>query len=85
MCGTCSTDATPAVTTVAADARVYQIEGMTCGHCVSSVSTEVSRIPGVTGVAVDLAKGRVTVGGSGFTDESVRAAVDEAGYQVASV
>ncbi|MGW8437865.1 heavy-metal-associated domain-containing protein [Nocardiopsis sp. NPDC055879] len=85
MCGTCSTDATPAATTVTDDALVYQVEGMTCGHCVSSVSTEVGRIPGVTSVAVDLAEGRVTVDGSGFSDESVRAAVDEAGYQVASV
>ncbi|MGJ6968719.1 heavy-metal-associated domain-containing protein [Streptosporangium sp. G11] len=59
---------------------VYQVSGMTCGHCVSSVSAEVGKVGGVSGVQVDLATGAVTVGGTGFSDEEIRAAVDRAGY-----
>jgi len=53
---------------------------MTCDHCVAAVRGEVSNVPGVTDVNVDLAAGRVSVDGTGFTDEQIRAAVDEAGY-----
>ncbi|MER6592022.1 MULTISPECIES: heavy-metal-associated domain-containing protein [Micromonospora] len=61
----------------------YQVQGMTCGHCVNSVSTEVSAIQGVSDVQVDLASGRVTVTSESPLDtESVRAAVDEAGYDL---
>ncbi|MGX5653663.1 heavy-metal-associated domain-containing protein [Geodermatophilus nigrescens] len=63
----------------------YQVTGMTCGHCAASVTEEVSKIPGVTDVQVDVATGRVTV----LADEpvpadAVTAAVDEAGYEVVS-
>lgn len=61
----------------------YQVTGMTCGHCVQAVTTEVSAIDGVTEVQVDLESGRVDVTGEGVTDEAVRAAVDEAGYALA--
>ncbi|MGK5441870.1 heavy-metal-associated domain-containing protein [Micromonospora sp. URMC 105] len=61
----------------------YQVQGMTCGHCVNSVSTEVSAIEGVRDVQVDLASGRVTVTSESPLDtNSVRAAVDEAGYDL---
>ncbi|MBC8988626.1 MULTISPECIES: heavy-metal-associated domain-containing protein [Micromonospora] len=61
----------------------YQVSGMTCGHCVNSVSTELSALPGVTGVQVDLATGRVTVTSQNPLDtDTVRAAVDEAGYDL---
>jgi copper chaperone CopZ len=56
---------------------------MTCGHCVNAVSTEVGAIEGVTDVQVDLASGRVTVTSERPLDtEAVRAAVDEAGYDL---
>lgn len=59
----------------------YTVSGMTCGHCVNSVQAEVSQLPGVTGVQVDLASGAVTVTSEAPLDEAdVRAAVDEAGY-----
>ncbi|MEU1810809.1 heavy-metal-associated domain-containing protein [Micromonospora sp. WMMD1076] len=62
----------------------YQVNGMTCGHCVNSVSTELSALPGVTDVQVDLAGGRVTVTSQNPLDaDAVRAAVDEAGYDLA--
>ncbi|MGS2615522.1 heavy-metal-associated domain-containing protein [Micromonospora sp. LZ34] len=61
----------------------YQVQGMTCGHCVSSVSAEVGAVPGVTDVQVDLATGRVTVTSEQPLDtDTVRAAVDEAGYDL---
>jgi copper chaperone CopZ len=63
---------------------VYTITGMTCHHCTLSVSEEVAEIPGVTAVDVDLATGRMTVAGEGFGDDAVRAAVAEAGYEVAA-
>jgi copper ion binding protein len=62
----------------------YTVTGMTCEHCVKSVTEEVSRIEGVESVAVDLPTGALTVVSSReLSDEAVRAAVDEAGYQVA--
>ncbi|WP_406038451.1 cation transporter [Micromonospora sp. NBC_00898] len=61
----------------------YQVQGMTCGHCVSSVSAEVGAIPGVSDVQVDLASGQVTVTSESPLDtDTVRAAVDEAGYDL---
>ena len=64
--------------------KLYQVSGMTCGHCASSVSSEVGNVPGVTSVDVDLGSGRVTVTGEGFTDEQIAVAVDEAGYALVS-
>lgn len=60
--------------------KVYTVTGMTCAHCVSSVSNEVGKVSGVSSVDVDLGSGRVTVTGEEFRDEQIRAAVDEAGY-----
>jgi copper chaperone len=61
----------------------YTVSGMTCGHCVSSVTEEVGTIPGVTDVQVDLASGAVTItSDSPVEDAAVRAAVDEAGYEL---
>ena len=81
MCGTCSADNTPASTRVTEDVRAYKVEGMTCGSCANSVSTEVGGISGVTSVKVDLAQGQVLIEGTDFDDESVRDAVEKAGYQ----
>ncbi len=61
----------------------YEVTGMTCGHCAQAVTTEVRAIAGVSDVQVDVASGRVTVEGDGFSDEQVAAAVDEAGYALA--
>lgn len=83
-CGTESAQAEVTTEAGTADGKVYSVSGMTCGHCVSSVSGEIGKVGGVTGVAVDLPTGAVTVSGSGFTDEEIRAAVEQAGYQLAS-
>ena len=64
--------------------RTYTVEGMTCSHCVLSVREEVSEVEGVEAVDVDLASGRLTVTGADVSDDAVRHAVSEAGYQVPS-
>lgn len=60
----------------------YSVQGMTCNHCVMSVTEEVSEVAGVETVDVDLESGRLSVTGEGFTDEQITAAVVEAGYEV---
>ncbi len=62
----------------------YTVSGMTCSHCVQAVTTEISELPGVDTVQVDLGTGAVTVTSAApLSDDAVRAAVDEAGYQLA--
>ena len=62
----------------------YTVTGMTCGHCVSAVTTELTSLEGVDSVQVDLGSGAVTViSAAPLDDQAVRAAVDEAGYELA--
>ena len=61
----------------------YTVTGMTCGHCVASVKEEVGNVAGVEAVDVQLEDGRLTVTGDVSAD-AVRAAVEEAGYEVVS-
>jgi copper chaperone len=64
--------------------NTYKVTGMTCGHCVASVTEEVQEIPGVSDVQVVLETGTVTVTSDQPVDDAaVKAAVEEAGYQVA--
>lgn len=63
----------------------FNVEGMTCGHCVAAVTEELSKIDGVTRVDVDLGSGRVDVTADAPVGRAVvEAAVDEAGYRLAS-
>jgi copper chaperone len=63
----------------------YTVVGMTCAHCVASVSEEIGEISGVRDVTVDLPTGAVTVTSDNPVDDAdVRAAVEEAGYQLAA-
>ena len=68
--------------------RTLAVDGMTCDHCVRAVTEELSALPGVTDVRIDLVAGAtstVTVSSTEpLDDEAVRGAVDEAGYQVVS-
>lgn len=65
---------------------VYEVTGMTCGHCEGAVSGEISEIAGVSSVKAVAATGLVTVVSEAPLDEAaVRAAVDEAGYELAGV
>jgi copper chaperone CopZ len=66
----------------------YSVTGMTCGHCTAAVTEEISKLPGVQEVAIDLVAGgtsTVHVTSASALDESaVREAVDEAGYELAA-
>ncbi len=73
------------VTLVLMTTTTYQVKGMTCGHCVSAVTSEVSAIAGVSDVQVDLETGTVTVtADQPLSEDTVREAVDEAGYELVS-
>lgn len=60
----------------------YRVNGMSCQHCVNAITGEVTGVNGVTEVAVDLDGGTVTVSGGQLDDAAIRAAIDEAGYEV---
>jgi copper chaperone len=63
---------------------VINVVGMTCEHCAKAVRTEISGLPGVTDVDVDVASGRVTVVADPVPDDTAfQAAVDAAGYELA--
>jgi copper chaperone CopZ len=90
MCGSdtacaCATT-TPATEPATApdDTRtVYQVAGMTCGGCAGRVSQQLTDVPGVRDVSVDVATGAVTVtSAAALDDDSVAAAVAAAGYQL---
>jgi copper chaperone len=66
-----------------AEALTYLVPGMHCDHCEAAVRRELSVVEGVTAVDVDLEAKRVTVLGTGLSDASLRAAIDEAGYDAA--
>ena len=60
------------------------VTGMTCAHCVTAVTKELSALPGVTKVDVDLASGTVAIESAGpLHSAAIHAAVDEAGYAIA--
>jgi copper chaperone CopZ len=61
----------------------YTVSGMTCGHCAASVREEILELDGVQDVAVEVESGAVTVTSAApLAEDSVRAAVTEAGYQL---
>ena len=76
----------PAAVPAGAVSEEFLVSGMTCGHCVSSVTEEISALEGVESVSVDLNAGgtsRVMVASAApLSEEQVRAAVSEAGYDL---
>jgi copper chaperone len=65
--------------------QTFSVNGMTCGHCVQAVTSELANLPGVSDVTVDLASGLATVESSrALVVADLAAAVDEAGYELAS-
>lgn len=62
----------------------FTVPGMTCGHCEAAVKGEVGKVAGVADVAVDLATKLVTVSGSALDTTAIVAAIDEAGFEVAT-
>jgi copper chaperone len=66
--------------------ETYQVDGMTCEHCVRAVSGEIGALPGVVDVTVDLPSGAVTVTSAlPLPPQAIADAVDEAGYSLTPV
>jgi copper chaperone len=64
------------------DATTYSVPGMHCGHCEAAVKRKLEAVEGVHSVEVDLERKLVSVTGSQLDDAALRAAIDEAGYEV---
>ena len=64
--------------------RTYSVPGISCGHCKAAIEGEVAKVAGVERVEVDVETKTVRVEGAA-SDEAVRGAVDEAGYEVAGL
>ncbi len=64
--------------------KVYEVPGISCGHCKESIEGAVGALDGVESVKVNIAARTVRVEGEA-TDEQIRAALDDAGYDVAGV
>jgi copper chaperone len=69
--------------TQTAEQLTYSVPGVSCGHCRAAITAEVALVRGVASVDVDLDAKRVTVAGEQLDDGAARAAIDEAGYDVA--
>jgi copper chaperone len=65
------------------DQLTYSVHGVSCEHCRAAITDEVTKVPGVAAVDVDLSARVVRVTGQGLDDVALRAAIDEAGYDVA--
>ncbi|MDQ1007407.1 copper chaperone [Streptomyces sp. V4I23] len=84
----CSTDgscSTGAAASAPAEGRstIYNVSGMTCGHCKATLTKEIGALGGVLSVEVDLGAGQVTVTTSAEPDDALLAkVVDDAGYEL---
>jgi copper chaperone len=61
--------------------RTYVVSSMSCGHCVNAITSEVSKVVGVSDISIDLDTKLVAVSGSDLNDEAIRQAIDEAGFE----
>ena len=61
----------------------YSVPGMHCGHCKAAVERELSAVDGVDAVEADLDSKCVTVSGRSLSDDALREAIEEAGYEAA--
>ena len=68
---------------MANDNLTLSVPGVSCEHCRTAITKEVGTVKGVESVDVDLEQKVVTVRGRDLDDAAVRAAIDEAGYDVA--
>jgi copper chaperone len=68
-----------------ATAITFSVPGVSCAHCERAIDQEVSAVPGVESVAVDLGAKRVEVRGSDLDEAALVAAIDEAGYDAEPV
>ena len=64
--------------------RTYSVPGISCDHCRSAITSEVSAVAGVQAVKVDLGAKTVTITGDPLDEQAIIAAIDQAGYEVAA-
>ncbi len=62
--------------------KIFTVEGMSCQHCVKAVKNALSEVEGVKSVEVDLAEKKVEIEGDNLQDELLKAAIEDAGYEV---
>ena len=65
------------------DTKTYNVPGIHCGHCAAAIKEEISSVAGVDAVDVDLDAKVVTIRGEALSDEALREAIEEAGYEAA--
>jgi len=65
--------------------KVMLVEGMSCQHCVKAVTNALKELEGVTDVKVDLESKKVEVEGENLVDQTLREAVEDAGYDVVEI
>jgi copper chaperone len=76
----------PAATITGVETRSIVVTGMSCGHCANAVRAEISKLPGVTDVDVDVAAGQVRITAESVpVDALLREAIEEAGYELVPV
>jgi len=63
--------------------RSYVVDGMSCSHCKAAIEEEVAKVAGVTSVLADPDTKVVVVRGDAVDDSAVRAAIEDAGYDIA--
>ena len=66
------------------ETKTYRVVGMHCAHCEAAVARELEAVEGVASATVRLESGLAVVTGSGLDDDALRAAIREAGYEVAA-
>jgi copper chaperone len=63
--------------------KTYSVPGIHCGHCAAAIREEVSSVDGVDAIDVDLDAKLVTIRGEALSDDALREAIEEAGYEAA--
>ena len=65
--------------------KIITIEGMACNHCVMAVKNALNEVKGISQVDVDLENRKAVVEGEGLKDETLKEAIEEAGYEVVEI
>lgn len=66
------------------ETRTIFVTGMSCGHCANAVRAELSKLPGIAQVDVDVNAGTAKITANPVPgDGAIRAAIEEAGYELA--